>query len=140
MGDFSSLDCVGLSPRNLTESLHKPSHAEHRAAFFPPPPPPHSQTQPIYNLWPTRYLLRPVHSHLCEFEKDACALHKSVPAAARGRFPGRRRHPESPSRRSSPPVDPKTQTRQGDHDTSRWLHGLLADGLAVPRDGSAVLG
>ena len=40
MGDFSSLDCVGLSPRNLTESLHKPSHAEHRAAFFPNPPPP----------------------------------------------------------------------------------------------------
>ena len=25
MGDFSSLDCAGLSPRNLTESLHKPS-------------------------------------------------------------------------------------------------------------------
>ena len=48
MGDFSSLDCAGLSPRNLTGSLHKPSHAEHRAAFSPPHPTPTMNFTPIY--------------------------------------------------------------------------------------------
>ena len=46
MGDFSSLDCAGLSPRNLTEPLHKPS-----TRSIPPTP-----------------LVQSVHIHLCEYQ------------------------------------------------------------------------